>query len=399
MTASAPADDTASSAARDPLHGIRVLDFSAMVSGPYAGRFLADLGADVIKIEPPEGDYMRTREPVRNGASAYFGQMNAGKRSVALDLKNPAAFALVKRLIAESDVIVENFRPGVMKRLGLDYETLAAEFPRLVYCSVSGFGQTGPDALKPAYAQIVQAASGYDLAFKHYQDAMAKPPNSNLFVADVMAGMAGYAAVVTALFQRERTGRGQQIDLSLIEGMFCLMPYEIQEAQFPAKERRPVYPPMRASDGFVMISLVSPRNWEDLFKGMGIDDWRSDPMLGTNAARQANWTAVMQRIEAWTSQRTMAECLATLEAHGVPLTPYRTVREAIAEPQCEHRGSFAKVRDAGGDYRVPNLPFKFSAARVETRPVVPDVGAHTEQVLREVAGATAEELAALKPRR
>src|ERR1700689_1030140 len=165
-----------------PLAGVRVLDFTIMMAGPYCTRFLADLGADVIKIEAAEGDYIRQRAPKHDGHSAYFGHLNAGKRSVVLDLKKASAISVAKRLAAQSDVIVENFRPGVMARFGLDYATLGALNPRLIYCSLSGFGQTGPDAERPAYAQIVQAASGYELAFAGYQDGNERPANSAIFI-------------------------------------------------------------------------------------------------------------------------------------------------------------------------------------------------------------------------
>ena len=278
----------------DPLHGIRILDFTIMMAGPYCTRFLADMGADVIKIEAPEGDYIRQREPLRDGHSAYFGHLNAGKRSVCLDLKDPASLASVRQLVSSCDVLVENFRPGTMKRLGLDHVSLMALNPRLIYCSISGFGQTGPDAQRPAYAQIVQAASGYETAFANYQGGEhdeKRPPNSAMFHADVFGGLFAYAAILGALNQRHSTGVGQHVDTTLFEGMLSLMPYEVQEAQFPAPERRPVYRPLRTTDGFVMVSAVSPRNFEALLDAIGVADWRDDPTLATDRGRQQNWTA------------------------------------------------------------------------------------------------------------
>lgn len=379
----------------DPLHGIRVLDFTIMMAGPYCTRFLADMGADVIKIEAPEGDYIRQREPLREGQSAYFGHLNAGKRSVCLNLKDPESLAAVRRLVASCDVLVENFRPGAMKRLGLDYETLSKLNPRLIYCSISGFGQTGPDAQRPAYAQIVQAASGYETAFAGYQGAEhdeKRPANSGIFYADVLGALFAYSGVLAALNQRHVTGMGQHIDTTLIESMLLLMPYEVQEAQFPAPERRPVYPPLKASDGYVMVSAVSPRNFEALLDAIGIADWRSDPTLNTDRGRQQNWTAAMARVEDWTSRRSAAECERVIAAAGVPITQYRTVRQALAEPQLAHRGSLATVRDAAGEYLVPNLPFRLSGGRVEVRSQVPLLGEHTEEVLRELAAAEAAAL-------
>ena len=378
-----------------PLDGVRVLDFTIMMAGPYCTRFLADMGAEVIKIESSEGDYIRQREPKREGHSTYFGHLNAGKRSVCLDLKDPDSLAAVKAMVAHCDVLVENFRPGAMQRLGLGYDALKALNPRLVYCSISGFGQSGPDAQRPAYAQIVQAASGFEMAQARYQDGGDRPPNIAIFTADVLGALFAYSGILAALNQRHVTGVGQHIDATLIESMLLLMPYEVQEAQFPAPQRRPVYPPLKASDGYLMLAAVSPRNFEMLLDAIGVADWRHDAMLATDRARQQNWTAVMGRIEAWTSQRTCAEGERVIGGAGVPITPYRTVREALAEAQLAHRGSMARVSDGAGTYGVPNLPFKFSGARVQVGERVPALGEDTEQVLGELAGLDGEALHAV----
>ncbi len=387
--------DSAQDNARDPLQGIRVLDFTIMMAGPYCTRFLADMGADVIKIEAPQGDYLRTREPKRDGQSAYFGHLNSGKRSLCLDLKNPGSLEAVRKLAATSDVLVESFRPGAMKRLGLDYETLKAINPRLIYCSISGFGQTGPDAQRPAYAQIVQAASGYETAFARYQDSGDKPANTAIFHADVLGALFAYSGILAALHHRSVTGAGQHVDVTLMESMLMLMPYEVQEAQFPAPERRPVYPPFKTSDGYVMIAAVSPKNFEALLDGIGFDGWRDDPILRNDAIRQKNWNAVMSRIEAWTSTRSAQECERIIGGAGVPITCYRTVREALDEEQLKYRQSLARVRDAAGEYLVPNLPFRMSGARVQVREHVPALGEHGEQVLRELAGLDPDEVRAV----
>ncbi len=376
----------------DPLKGIRVLDFSLMMAGPYCTRFLADLGAEVIKIEGPEGDYIRQREPKRNGHSTYFGHLNAGKKSVCLDLKDAASIDAVKKLAAMSDVLVENFRPGVMQRLGLDYETLRQLNPKLIYCSISGFGQTGPDAQRAAFAQIVQAASGYESTVAGYQtdeegdDEGKRPANIGIFTADVLGALFAYSAILAALNQRHATGLGQQIDSTLMESMLLLMPYEVQEAQFPAARRRPVYSPLKALDGYVMLAAVTTRNFEALLDVIGIAGWRDDPTLATDKGRQQNWTALMGRIESWTRTRSCAECERVIGGAGVPITRYRTVREALGDAQLAHRGSLATVKDPAGTFLVPNLPYKLSGGRVEVRPHIPALGEHTEQVLSGIAG-------------
>src|SRR5215471_3562295 len=182
------------------LGGLRVLDFTTTIAGPHCTRLLADLGAEVIKIESPAGDMMRTRPPLRDGASTSFGQLNAGKKSVALDLKSPAAVEAVRRLVATTDIVVENFRPGVMRRFGLDYEALRRVKPELIYCAISGYGQTGPSAGLPAYAPVIHAASGYDLAHMAYQEGRTRPDNNGVFIADVLSGTYAFGAIMAALY-------------------------------------------------------------------------------------------------------------------------------------------------------------------------------------------------------
>ncbi|MGI9421956.1 MAG: CaiB/BaiF CoA transferase family protein, partial [Hyphomicrobiaceae bacterium] len=186
--------------------GYRVIDFSTTIAGPHCSRLLADLGAEVIKVEQPGGEMMRMRPPLRNGASGMYGQLNAGKKSVVLDLKSRSGVAAVRKLIATADILVENFRPGIMQRFGLDYATLAREQPSLIYCSISGYGQTGPSADQPAYAPVIHATSGFDLAHTAYQPDRERPDYCGIFIADVLAGTYAFGAIATALEQRHRTG-------------------------------------------------------------------------------------------------------------------------------------------------------------------------------------------------
>src|ERR1700742_1390926 len=301
-----------------PLAGIRVLDFSIMLAGPYCARLLADVGADVIKIEPPEGDDMRLRTPLRDGNSAYFGQLNAGKRSLALDLKSPEAIKLVKQLVAETDIVVENFRPGVMDRLGLGYEALREINPRLIFCSISGYGQTGPAAERAAYAMIVHAESGFDRSLMRYAGDRDRPATGAIFVADIMGGIFGFSAIQTALVQRQHTGMGQRIDVALMDCMLNLLVYELQEAQFPIRSPRPTYGPVRTLDGDILIAPVTARNFTALCEVTGQRELKDDPRFNTVPARSANWAAMMQVIEKWTERHTVRECMAALDKAGVP---------------------------------------------------------------------------------
>jgi CoA:oxalate CoA-transferase len=378
-----------------PLDGIRVLDFSIMLAGPYCARLLADVGADVIKIEPPEGDDMRLRTPVRDGHSAYFGQLNAGKRSLALDLKSAEAIRLVHRLVAETDILVENFRPGVMDRLGLGYEALREINPRLIYCSISGYGQTGPDSERAAYAMIVHAESGFDRSLMRYAGDRDRPATGAIFVADVLGGIFGYSAIQTALVQRGRTGQGQRIDVALMDCMLNLLVYEMQEAQFPIHASRPTYGPVRTLDGDILIAPVTVRNFAALCEVTGQAELGTDPRFNTVPARGANWTAMMQVIEQWTQRHTVRECMAALEKAGVPCAEYRDPGAALIDPHLLQRGAFATIADKAGEFTGVNAPWKMSGADTAMKREIPGVGAHRDEVLSNTLGMSAEAIIGL----
>jgi CoA:oxalate CoA-transferase len=378
-----------------PLEGLRVLDFSIMLAGPYCARLLADVGAEVIKIEPPEGDDMRLRTPLREGHSAYFGQLNAGKRSLALDLKNSDAIKLVHRLVAETDIVVENFRPGVMDRLGLGYEALRAINPRLIYCSISGYGQSGPAAERAAYAMIVHAESGFDHSLMRYAGDRDRPAVGAIFVADVLGGIFGYSAIQTALVQRARTGEGQRIDVALMDCMLNLLVYELQEAQFPIRAPRPTYGPVRANDGDLLIAPVTSRNFISLCEVTGQSELANDPRFTSVPTRGANWTAMMQVVEKWTERHTVDECIAALDAAGVPCARYRDPGAALTDPHLIERGAFAKLRDGAGELLGVNAPWKMSGAQTSIRPEIPAIGEHRDEVLSQALGLSPEAIAGL----
>ncbi len=379
----------------DALDDIRVLDFTTTIAGPHCTRLMADLGADVIKIEAPEGDLMRSRPPLRDGASAMFAHLNAGKKSIALDLKKPAAVAAVKRLVAGADVVVENYRPGVMRRLGLDYDTLKAIKPDLVFCAISGYGQDGPGADRPAYAPVVHAATGYDLAHLTYQlDHRDRPDFNGIFVADFMAGAYAFGGIMTALVQKRATGLGQMVDLAMYDAMLALLMSEFQRAQFPIElPSRPMYGPVKAKDGYIIIATASERTFVDLAKAAGHPEWLEDPRFAKYADRRKNWGAFMDAFESWSGTVPIAELVPILEKHSVPCSPYRTVKEALDDPQAKHRGIMEMVRDKGGLCGVPNPPFRLSQSATRARGFTADLGEHNEAVLR-AAGLSDAEIAA-----
>jgi CoA:oxalate CoA-transferase len=373
------------------LDGLRVLDFTTTIAGPHCTRLLADLGAEVIKIESPEGDMMRSRPPLRNGASTSFGQLNAGKKSIVLNLKTPQAVEAARRLAATADVVVENFRPGVMHRFGLDYDELAAIKPQLVYCAISGYGQTGPSSQLPAYAPVIHAASGYDLAHMAHQGEERRPDYCGIYIADVLTGTYAFGAITTALYQRQLTGRGQLIDVSMLESMLSLTLSEVQTAQFAvAPPGRPIFGPVATKDGYINLSIASERTFQNLAIASGHPQWISDPRFAQYNNRRANWGELIDQLELWSKGLTSQEVQSVFDRHGVPSSPYRTVKEAMTDPQLAHRQAFAEICDAGGTFKALNPPFRFSAARAEAAHHVAALGEDTEALLSELGYSPAE---------
>jgi CoA:oxalate CoA-transferase len=380
---SSPMPDTTQTSA---FAGLKVLDFTTTIAGPHCGRMLADFGADVIKVESPEGDMMRTRPPLREGASTSFGQLNVGKRSLVLDLKEPEAKAAALRLIADADILVENYRPGVMKRLGLDYSVVSKLNPHLIYCAISGYGQTGPSADLPAYAPVVHAASGYDLAHLNYQQGRTRPDNCGIYVADVLTGTYAFGAIATALHQRHATGKGQMLDVSMLESMLTLTLTEMQLAQFSLPPPpRPMFTPVAVKDGFVMIAVASERTFQGFAAAAGHKEWITDPRFEKYADRRQNWGILMDEFEAWSTQHPSVDVLKVLDANNVPASPYRHVRDVMQDPQLAHRDAFVPVDDAGGTFKALRPPFRMSASPMKARSFSAALGEHTHEILEGTA--------------
>jgi crotonobetainyl-CoA:carnitine CoA-transferase CaiB-like acyl-CoA transferase len=378
--------------------GLRVLDFSTTIAGPHCARMLADMGAEVIKIESAEGETMRTRPPVRNGCSTVFGQLNVGKKSLVLDLKSKEGAEAVRRLAATSDILVENFRPGVMQRLKLDYETLCSLNPKLIYCSISGYGQTGPSAELPAYAPVIHAASGYDMAHLAYQPGRTRPDYCGIYHADVFTGAYAFGAIASALYQRTKTQSGQHIDVSMLESMLLLTLNEVQWSQFTVPPTtRPMFGPIGTSDGYVMLAIASEKTFQALMQVIGRPEWVIDSRFARYGDRRDNWSALMEGVETWSHTVTTAQCLAALNKAGVPSSAYRTVAEALADPQLAHRGALAEVQDDGGTFRMMNLPFRMSGAKVAAGKRISTLGEHTRELLKET-GLSDDQIAAFSGR-
>jgi CoA:oxalate CoA-transferase len=377
------------------LHGLRVLDFSTTIAGPHCTRMLADLGAEVIKIEAADGETMRIRPPVRNGCSSVFGQLNAGKKSIVLNLKSPEAIDVIRRLVKDADILVENFRPGVMRRLKLDYVSLQPLNPKLVYCSISGYGQTGPSAELPAYAPVIHAASGYDRAHLAYQPGRSRPDYCGIYHADILTGVYAFGAISAALYQRHLSGKGQHIDVSMLESMLTLTPNEVQIAQFEvAPPSRPMFGPVETADGYVMVAIASEKTFQGLVRAAGRPEWVGDSRFAKYADRRRHWDELMDGVEEWSRTVTTEKCLAELGEHGVPCSAYRTVAEAMADPQIAHRGALTEVEDDAGTFQVLNQPFRMSGASVAAGKRAPALGEHTSSFLGE-SGLSEAQIAAV----
>jgi crotonobetainyl-CoA:carnitine CoA-transferase CaiB-like acyl-CoA transferase len=314
-----------------------------------------------------------------------FGQLNVGKKSVVLDLKSEDGREAVLRLAATADILVENFRPGVMHRLRLDYDRIRPVNPKLIYCSISGYGQTGPSAELPAYAPVIHAASGYDMAHLAYQPGRNRPDYCGIYHADVVTGTYGFGAIVSALYQRTVTGLGQHIDVSMLESMLTLTVIELQSSQFAVKPPpRPMFGPTETANGYVMITVASEKTFQGLMGVIGRPDWIPDPRFATYAARRENWADMMDGVEAWSRLLSTEACLVALGAAGVPASAYRTVSEALADPQLAHRQALSSVEDEGGSFQVLNLPFRMSGADTTPAKTMAALGEHTDALREEI---------------
>lgn len=378
-------EDNRSTTGPKVLEGVRVLDFTCVISGPYCTRMMADLGAEVIKIEPPEGEIMRAVPPHRDGVSSLFSQLNAGKHCISLDLKQASAIEAVKRLAADVDVVVENFSPGVMQRLGIDYPVLREVNEKLVMCSISGFGQTGPDANRPAFAPVVHAWSGYDLATLRYQPEIEKPLNLGPPVADNVASLQAFGAITSALYYRERTGIGQYIDIAMFDALLGTMQKDFQVRLEPTTKDR-LYGPLAARDGYVMMMLISPRHFASICDVIGQPELKSDPRFASTAERLNHYDELLRIVAAWTAGEAVATVIERLTAAKIPVSPYRDLADMVSDPQLRHRGMMTEVRDSAGAVTVPNTPFLFSATQATVQPWVAAVGEHNEEILRQRCG-------------
>ncbi|QPS06753.1 CoA transferase [Delftia acidovorans] len=394
-------DSTAPTA--HPLDGVRILDFTRVLAGPLSTALLADLGAEVVKIEPPQGDDYRAIGPMSNGESALFTVMNRNKQSLVLDLKHPDAVALVHEMAARADVVVENFRPGVADRLGIGPAQLRALNPRLVYVSVSGFGQTGPLAHRPAYDIIVQAMSGL-------MEATGEPDGAPTVVgeavSDVVAGLFASWATLAALLQARTTGQGQQVDVAMFDTTLSFLATSVARYLFtgrPARRvgnRHPLSAPFgvyRAGDGHFALAVLNNKLFAAALQAMELGGLAGDPRFASDESRSAHEPALREAIEAWAGRHDVTQVVAMLDAAGVPAAPIWNIAQALESPQTQARGLLSAVQDERlPGLRLPTQPVHFSGAAPNRAERAPALGEHTDALLSQWLGRGAEAIAALR---
>ena len=385
------------STGRAALEGIRVLDVTQVMAGPFCAMQLCDMGADVIKVEPPGGDSTRRMAGASGTDSPGFNAVNRGKRGIVLDLKTQPGQDAFRRLVRRADIVIENYRPGVMRSFGLDYGSLAADQPGLIYASISGYGQTGPNASKGGFDLIAQGVSG----LMSVTGEPGRPPAKvGVPLTDLGAGLFALSAILAALHYRSRTGRGQYIDTSLVEAGLALSVWE--SAQYFSEDVTPEplgsahrmfapYQAIRCADGYVTLGAANDRLFEALCRLLNHPEWIQDPRYANDTLRVRNRGALVEQIEAITIHESREHWLARFDAAGIPCGPINTYPEAFADPHVRAREMVVEMdHPTFGRMKTLGAPVKMS----ETPPVVrgraPLLGEHTSDVLRESGFSEAE---------
>jgi crotonobetainyl-CoA:carnitine CoA-transferase CaiB-like acyl-CoA transferase len=399
-----------------PLTGIRVLDLSRVLAGPWAGQNLADLGAEVIKIERPgPGDDSRAFGPpwVKDAQgrdtkdSAYFTSANRGKKSVTVNLQQPQGQALVRELAAKSDVLLENYKHGDLARYGLGYDDLAKLNPRLIYCSVTGFGQTGPYKERPGYDFMIQGMGGMMSVTGEPDDKPGGgPQRAGVPIADIITGMYASIAICAALAHRAQSGEGQHLDLALLDSQIALLAYQNTNYFATGKPPRRIgnlhpnivpYQPFRASDGEVILACGNDNLYRKFCAAAGCGELAEDPRFATNGKRVENREELTRLLGAIFAKRTKKEWVALLDAAGVPNGPINDIAQVFDEPQVKARGVRIEIaHPVAGKLPMVASPMRFSGTPLEHNTPPPLLGEHTDEVLQKVLGKKPEEIARLR---
>lgn len=374
---------------REPLAGIRVLDFTRAMAGPFATMLLGDLGSDVIKVEPPTGDETRNWAPPHlNGVSSYFLSANRNKRSICLDLKNSLSGNAIRALALKSDVVVENFRPGTAEKLGIDYSTLKEINPKIIYCSISGYGQDGPYREKPGFDLTVLASSGL---MSITGEEGGQPVKFGVPVTDITSGLFAVISILSALHHLDRTGKGQYIDLSMMDANMLTLTH--QATSYFATQKDPVplgsahasiapYQVYETADGHISIAVGSEKLWRKFCPAIGLEDMAEDPKLSDNSLRVRNRSylnsLIMPRISSFSTE----EALKLMETSGIPASKVNKISDLESDPQVKLRKMLTEIDHPGyGRIRSLGTPFKSSETPGTIRKAPPLLGEHTEEIL------------------
>jgi crotonobetainyl-CoA:carnitine CoA-transferase CaiB-like acyl-CoA transferase len=393
--------------ATGPLKGLRVLDLTRVLAGPTCTQMLGDLGAEVIKIERPgAGDDTRGfAPPVMPGTdqSAYFVGVNRNKRSVTIDIAAPEGQKLVKRLLADTDILVENFKVGALAKYGLGYEQVRAEFPSIIYCSITGFGQTGPYAPRPGYDSLIQGMGGV-MSLTGEPDG--QPQKVGIPVADLFAGLYGCIGVLAALRHRERTGEGQQVDIGMLDTHVAWLANQgmnyLATGENPARlgNQHPnivPYQVFQTKDGYMVLSIGNDPTFKRFCDAFKLTHLLKDKRFATNPARVANRQLVTDTLAPTMRERTTAEWVDKLEALKIGCGPINTLKEVFADPHVQARGMVVEMPHASGArVKVIANPVKLSETPADYRVSPPTLGEHTEEILRDLLGVTAREFTRLR---
>jgi crotonobetainyl-CoA:carnitine CoA-transferase CaiB-like acyl-CoA transferase len=376
-----------------------------VLSGPYCTMLLADMGARVIKLEHPgRGDDTRAwGPPFINGESAYFLSINRNKESLTLDLKSPSAHPVLESLLAQADVIVENFRPGTMERLGVSYEALATRYPRLIYCSISGFGQTGPRRSEPGYDAVIQGEAGL---MSITGDAAGPPYRLGVAIADIVSGMFAAQGVTLALLARVRTGRGQRVDIGMLDATAALLTYQagiyFATGTTPGRmgNRHPTivpYETFHASDGDFVVAVGNDDQFRRFCTIIGDETLAEDPRFVTNRARVVHYDELRPLLADRLRARTRQDWVRDLKAGGVPCGSVREVSEVLADPHLDARGMIETIDHvSAGAIRLLGVPIKLSNTPGGVRLPPPALGQHTDQILHDDCGLSTAEIDRLR---
>jgi len=390
-----------------PLFGIRVVDFTRVLAGPHCTKALRDLGAEVIKIEPPASDTGRSGQPHVGSMSLYFAQQNAGKRALSLDLNYPEAQDIIRKLVAGADVVVENFRPGTLDLFGLGFDDLVAVRPNLIMVSITGYGQSGPWRNRPAFAPTVQAESGFtEIIGRHYGDALTRTENDAYNHADVYTGLQGVIATLAALAHRERTGEGQHVDVAMAASMLSVndrVSYELSDIDVegePLALSAPESPVIELPDGRKITIAASPVStfvFRRYCAMMRRNDLLLDPRFINAQFRRKNWSELLDEIRAWVlTFRTIEELEAQVSEAGLAVGTIRTVSEIAESEWATERGAIREVDDrSGGTARVPAPPWIFGQCELPDAGLPPFQGEHNSELLSEI-GLTEQEIVKLQ---